>query len=142
MSRKGHLELEAATQPFDSTISDFSTFWRDVSTGLNTLKGAITALKTADSDRLMCGKIWRTMNNVHEQLVAVEEADVRFEGIADLWMTRWNRQHHPIYSLAHVLHPDHNESSPLDDPSIASDVTKMLKRFYPDVATRAQVCAR
>jgi len=126
----------------NKSIVNCVSFWRnDVSAAINALKGAVNALKTADSDRLMCGKIWKVMNNVHEKLAALEEEDDRFQGLADLWMTRWNRQHHPIYSLAYVLHPDHNESSPLNDPSIATDVDMMLKRFFPEVGTRAQVCA-
>jgi hypothetical protein len=116
------------------------SFWRDdVSGTLAGLKSAILALKTADSDRLMAGKIWQVMNNVHGKLSDLEDEDERFQGLADLWMTRWNRQHHAVYSLAHVLHPDHNESSPLSDASVQADVTKMMKRFFPDITIRARV---
>ena len=63
--------------------------------------------------------------------------DNRFAGIADLFYQRWEYCHHPIHSLAHVLHPDHNQSNPLADASVCADVDTMLKRYYSDASDRA-----
>ena len=116
--------------------------WVDVQQVPDALNGSICILKLADSDTLMCGKLWSLMNAEHLRLKGLEESNPKLQGIADLFYKRWDYLHHPVYSLAHVLHPDHNESNPLGDESVAADVTKMLKRYFPVAAERAAVqCA-
>lgn len=107
-------------------------FWQDVDKVLDVLKPAVLLLKLADSDSLMAGKIWGKMHEVHQQLTTFEDESDMFEGIASIWYKRWQRQHHPIYSLCHTLHPDHNQSNPLSDPSIKKDVKLMLRAHFPD----------
>jgi len=113
--------------------------WISVREVLDCLTGAVCLLKKADSDHLMCGKLWKLLNDAHLRLKGMEETNPKLVGVADLFYKRWEYLHHPIYSLAHVLYPDNNEANPLGDESIQTDVSKMLKRFFPLAAERARV---
>jgi hypothetical protein len=115
--------------------------WRQIDKVTKVLKPAVDLLKLADSDRLMSGKIYSLMNKVHQGLTAAEEAYPEFKGIAGLWEKRWKRQHHPVYCMAHVLHPDHNESNPLNDEYLLGEVTKTLKSHFARAADRNAVHA-
>jgi len=115
-----------------------STFWRQVHKTLELVKPAVELLKLADSDRLMSGKIYSHMCKVHSHLVAAENADEDYKGVADIWYARWQRMHHSVYCMCHVLHPDHNESNPLADAYVNTEVKKCLKSFFP-VATERHV---
>ena len=118
-----------------------SDFWRDVNYILATIKPAVDLLKLADSDRLMGGKIYSHMLKIHEHFEEVEKKDPAWKGIAALWYTRWQRQHHPVHCMAHILHPDHSASNPLSDPYMNSEMLKVLKRHFPDTAERNSVHA-
>jgi hypothetical protein len=140
-----------APDPANRTVSEIleenksyvtnPSFWRDANTALRELEPVIQLLKLADSDRLMVGKIYAKMLAVHEGLLALEERDAKYKGIADLWYKRWQRQHHAVYCVAHVLHPDHNQSNPLSDPYVAKEVKQVLKSSFADEAERTSVHA-
>lgn len=114
--------------------------WNDARNVLSVLKPAMLLLKQADSDAIMVGKLYSKLNAVHTQL---EEDCKRLGGdwgeIPSLFYSRWEYFHHPIISLAHVLHPDHNESNPMADDFVRADVDEMLKRHFKEASDRAAV---
>ena len=122
------------------TIND-TDFWKQIDMICDGLQPALALLRQADADAIMVGKIWKKMNIAHQHFTDLESEHPEFKGTANMWMARWDRQHHPIYSVAYALHPDHNESNPLAEPSIQSDVDKVLKQHYPNTSDRAQVKA-
>ncbi len=130
--------LSEVLQRNKAAIND-TQLWTAVDQILGCLNGAVCLLKQADSDKLMCGKFWGLMNTEHLRLQQFEMSNPSLIGVADLFYKRWEYMHHPVCSLAHVLHPDHNESDPLGDEFISADVDKMLKRYFPIAADRAQV---
>ena len=108
---------------------------------LDCLTGAVCLLKKADSDHLMCGKLWKLLNDAHLRLKGMEETNPKLVGVADLFYKRWTYAHHPVHSLAYVLNPKYSSTDPLSDPSIERDVNTMLKRYYPVPADRATIKA-
>lgn len=116
-------------------------FWRSLKDPVAVLDPAINLLKLADSDRLMAGKIYGKMHEVHKHLEQAEENNSSIHGIADLWYARWQYHHHPIYCAAYVLHPDNNQSNPLSDPYIKSELLTVLKRNFPIASERNAVHA-
>jgi hypothetical protein len=133
-------ESEHAVDPAGRSLSEIleenkkhilsTSCWKQIDKITKVLKPAVDLLKLADSDRLMSGKIYACFNRVHQSFLEVEEASPEFAGIATIWNSRWKRQHHPVYCMAHVLHPDHNESNPLSDPYMMSEVLKSLRSHF------------
>ena len=67
---------------------------------LTALEPTIKLLKTADSDKLMMGEVWREMYEEHERLKVVEaENPALFDSIAEMFYSRWTYAHHPAHSL-------------------------------------------
>ncbi len=115
------------------------SLWADVNLILDALQPTVLLLRKADSDKVIVGSVWRLLYEEHQRLQKLEQAHPRLAPIAALFAKRWKYVHHPVYSLAHVLHPAHNQMDPLRDPTIRADVTTMLKRYFQDATERASV---
>lgn len=100
-----------------------------------------TLLRSGDSDKLMCGKVWRACWKVEEHLKKFVHVE-GLETLNELWTVAWKKLHHPVYCLAYVLMPEyHNVTNKQADKEMKEHVDVMLKRYYPDPSERGAVRA-
>ena len=99
---------------------------------------AFELLRLCDGSQLMSGELWRESWKVQEHLRDYDEVE-GLEHVSALWAKRWAQFHHPAYSLAYVVNPRHFGCDQMSDDSVKADVSKMLKRFFPNIERRAAV---
>jgi len=109
------------------------------------LSVVVVLMRMCDSDKLCAGKVWIHSHQAHESLVksfgvSIEEYP-DLAKIPDLFMKAWDKDHHPILSVAYALNPEYHRMKPWLDPTVKKYVGSVFKKQFPDVTSRAKVKA-